>query len=132
MTVKLLPLQGYKSLKALNVFHTLLLGLKMLPAHMSADYESFYSDFGKKSEDEQETLLREAVAFVQLSPEEVEAILSFATDPNGIPYGAVNIRTLSPDAIFEIIVAVCMEIGKIKIDLISGDEKKKSRTSPST
>jgi hypothetical protein len=132
VTVKLLPLQGYKSLKALNAFHTLLLGLKMLPAHMATDYETFYEAFNTKTEAEQETLLREAAAFVQLTPEEVEALLSFATDANGVPYGPVNIKTLGPKAIFEVIIAVCMEIGRIKIDLISGDEKKKSPTSPST
>lgn len=123
--MKLLPLQGYASLKALNAFHTLLLGLKMLPAYMSVSYQDFYASFSEKDEAQKETALREAAAFVQLSPEEVGALISFATDKNGVPYSPVNQKNLSPKDIFEIIVAVCMEIGRIKIDLVSSDEKKK-------
>ncbi len=120
-----LPLQGYASLRALNAFHALLLGLKMLPAYIGEPYEKFYEGFRTKTEGEKETLLREAVAFVQLSPEEVAALVSFCTDKNGIPFSAINQKNLTPDEMFEVIVAVCMEIGKIKIDLVSEDEKKK-------
>lgn len=122
---KLLPLKGYKSLRALNAFHTLLLGLKMLPLHMGEDYQTFFASFKTKTDAEKETALREAAAFVQLSPEEVEALVSFATDKNGIPYSAVNQGNLTPDELFEVIIAVCMEIGRIKIELVSEDEKKK-------
>ncbi len=120
-----LPLQGYRSLRVLNAFHSLLLGLKMLPAYMEESYESFHEGFKSKTEAQKETLLREAVAFVRLSPEEVEALISFSTDKNGVPFSAVNQKNLTPDEIFEVIVAVCMEIGKIKIDLVTDDEKKK-------
>ncbi len=132
MTRKLLPLQGYKSLRVLNAFHSLLLGLKMLPAYMSEDYQTFFASFSKKSDQEKERNLREAAAFVQLSPDEVAAMVSFATDANGIAYTEINQGNLKPDELFEIIVAVCMEIGRIKIDLVSEDEKKKSLTTPST
>lgn len=125
MIPRLLPLQGYKSLRALNAFHALLLGLKMLPAYMAVPYVEFYAAFETKTDAEKETALREALAFVQLSPEEVEALISFATDANGIPYGPANLANLKPDELFELIVAVCMEIGRIKIDLVSKDEKKK-------
>ncbi len=132
MSRKLLPLTGYKSLRALNAFHTLLLGLKMLPAYMNVDYVEFSESFKTKTEGEKETSLRQAAAFVQLSPEEVDALVSFATDANGVPYGASNKGNLGPAELFEIIIDVCMEIGRIKIDLISDDEKKKSPTSLST
>lgn len=122
---KVLPLKGYKSLRALNAFHSLLLGLKMLPAHIGEDYETFFASFKDKTEAQKETLLREAVAFVQLSQEEVGALISFATDRNGVPYGPANEGNLTPDELFEVIVAVCMEIGRIKIDLVSEEEKKK-------
>ncbi len=125
MSRKVLPLKGYKSLKALNAFHTLLLGLKMLPAYIGVDYQEFYAAFKTKTEGQKETALREAAAFVQLSPDEVEAIISFATDKNGIKYSDVNASNLDPGEIFEIIVAVCMEIGRIKIELVSEEEKKK-------
>ncbi len=127
--MKILPLKGYKSLRALNGFHALLLGLKMLPAHILEDYETFYSSFTEKTESEKEKLLKESVMFVQLGQDEVEALVSFATDKNGIPYSTVNVKNLSAGEMFEIIVAVCMEIGKIKIELVSEAEKKNSQGS---
>jgi hypothetical protein len=127
----ILPLKGYKSLRALNAFHALLLGLKMLPAYIQEDYESFYAGFSAKTEAQKETLLREAAVFVQLAQDEVEALVSFATDKNGIPYSSVNLANLTADALHEIIVSVCMEIGRIKIELVSEEEKKKSLASQS-
>lgn len=130
--MKVLPLKGYRSLSALNAFHALLLGLKMLPQYLSIDYETFYESFNEKTEDEKEKLLREAVLFVQLTENEVAALTSFSTDKNGIPYTDVNIKNLSLDQLHELIVAVCMEIGRIKIDIVSENEKKKFETSAST
>lgn len=129
--MNILPLKGYKSLRALNGFHALLLGLKMLPAYILEDYETFYSSFSEKSDAQKEKLLKEAVMFVQLGQDEVEALISFATDKNGIPYTAVNMKNLSVGQMFDIIVAVCMEIGRIKVDLVSEAEKKNSEGSPS-
>lgn len=122
---KVLPLKGYKSLRALNAFHTLLLGVKMLPAYFQIQYEEFYESFKSQTDAQKEALLREAVAFVQLSEEEVDAVVCFATDANGVPYTAVNKGNLGPDELVDVIVSVCMEIGQIKIDLVSEAEKKK-------
>lgn len=129
--MNILPLKGYKSLRALNGFHALLLGLKMLPAYILEDYETFYSSFSVKSDEQKEKLLKEAVMFVQLGQDEVEALISFATDKNGIPYTAVNMKNLSVGEMFDVIVAVCMEIGRIKVDLVSEAEKKNSEGSQS-
>lgn len=123
--MKVLPLKGYKSLRVLNAFNTLLLGLKMLPAYLHEDYKTFFASFEDKSDAEKEDALRQAAAFVELSSDEIDAIVSFATDANGIPYSQANIKNLGPDELFEIIIAVCMEIVRIKIDLISSEEKKK-------
>lgn len=125
-------LKGYKSLRALNAFSALLLGLKMLPAYIEIPYEEFYESFSEKTEGEKESLLRQAVAFVRLEQDEVEALLSFCTDKNGVSYSAINMKNLSPADIHEMIVAVCMEIGRIKVDLVSEEEKKKLRNSRST
>ena len=125
MSRKVLELKGYKSLKALNAFHALLLGLKMLPAYISQDYESFYASFSEKSEADKEKLLREAAVFVQLAQDEVESLITFCTDKNGVPYSAVNVKNLAVDELHEIIVSVCMAIGRIKIELVSEEEKKK-------
>lgn len=130
--IQVQPLSGYRSLRALNAFSSLLLGLKMLPIYLNLDYVEFYESFKEKTDAEKESLLRQALAFVQLTQEEVEAVVSFANDSNGVPYGSANLKNLSPEVLFEIIVAVCMQIGKIKIDLVSEEEKKKSRTSRST
>ncbi len=129
--MKILPLKGYKSLRALNGFHALLLGLKMLPAYIEEAYETFYESFKEKSDSDKERLLREAAVFVQLGQDEVEALISFATDKNGIPYSAVNLKNLSLDELHKVIVAVCMEIGRIKIELITENEKKNSLGSQS-
>ena len=122
---KVLPLKGYKSLRALNAFHSLLLGLKMLPAYMGETYQDFFASFKEKTEAEKERALREALAFVQLSQDEVDALVSFATDKNGVAYTSVNIKNLGPDELFELIISVTMEIGRIKIDLVNEEEKKK-------
>jgi hypothetical protein len=123
--MKVLELKGYKSLRALNAFHALMLGMKMLPAHISESYEAFYKRFGGLSDNEKETMIREAALFVELSQDEIEALASFCADANGIPFNKNNISNLKPDQMIDIIVSVCMEIGKIKIDMVSEDEKKK-------
>lgn len=96
----------------------------MLPSYQSVSYEAFYESFHEKDEREKETAIREASVFVELSLEEIEALVGFVADPNGVPYGPSNVKNLGPKELHEIIVAVCMQIGKIKIDLVSSDEKK--------
>lgn len=128
---KVLPLKGYKSLRALNGFHALLLGLKMLPAYIMEDYETFYGRFNDKTDAEKEKLLREAAMFVQLGQDEIEALLSFSTDKNGVPYSGINMKNLLVDELLKIIVDVCMEIGRIKIELVSESEKKNYLSSQS-
>jgi hypothetical protein len=122
--MEVMELKGYKSLRALNAFHTLMLGMKMLPMYATESYEAFFARFSDLPENEQSTMIREAALFVELSKEEIEALASFCKDKNGVPYEASNIKNLGPAEMIEVIVSVCMEIGKIKIDLISKDEKK--------
>ncbi len=130
--MKLLELKGYRSLRALNAFHTLMLGLKMLPAYMGEQYEEFYSRIEEMDAASQEKMIREAVLFVELEREEVEALASFAADPNGVPYSSANLKSLGTKDLFEVIVAVCVEISKIKIDFVTEAQKKKFRGSQST
>jgi hypothetical protein len=122
--MKVLELKGFKSLRALNSFSALVLGLKMLPSYAQESYESFYSKVQLMDDKDKIEIFKEAAMFVELQKEEVEALLSFCVDPNGIPYKSENLNNLSPDQIVDCIVAVCMEISKIKIDLITDDEKK--------
>lgn len=122
--MKVLELRGFKSLRALNVFHTLMLGLKMLPAYMGESYEDFLDRVSKMDEADQEKLIREAALFVELQKDEVEALVCFVADGNGVPYTAANVKNLGPKELHEIVVAVCREIAKIKVDLVGEAEKK--------
>lgn len=127
--MRVLELKGYKSLKALNAFHTLMLGLKMLPAYMGESYEDFYSKVDAMTESDQEKLIREAALFVELQKDEVESLICFCADANGVPYSAENLKSLGPDQLYECIVQVCLAISKIKINFISEAEKKNLKTS---
>lgn len=122
--MKTLELKGQKSIRALNAYCALVLGLKMLPAYMAEDYEPFLERIQAMPPEDQKKIFKEAALFVELQKEEVEALLSFVADPNGVPYSAENVKTLGPAQILDGIVAVCMEIAKIKIDFVSDTEKK--------
>jgi hypothetical protein len=130
--VKVLEIKGFKSLKALNAFHALILGLKMIPQYQALSYEDFLASIELMAPSDQEKIIRQAATFVELQKEEVEAIISFVADDNGVPYGPANIKNLNPLQLVEVIVAVCKEIAAIKIDLIDEDEKKKLKNSQST
>ena len=122
--VNVLEIQGYKSLRALNAFHALLLGLKMTPMYMKESYEDFYARVGALPIEDQETFIREAASLVELSQDEVEAMVSFTADSNGIPFGPAQLKSMSPAKILDLIVAVAVEIAKFKIDLVTPKEKK--------
>jgi hypothetical protein len=98
----------------------------MIPGNLRSDKLSeHFEAHNNKTDEEREALLREAVSLVSLQDDEIAALLSFCKDKNGVPYTAVNIGNLGFNEIHEAIVAVCMEIGRIKVDLVSEDEKKK-------
>lgn len=122
--IKVLELKGYKSLRAFNAFNSLMLGLKMLPAYMNEPYEEFYLRIQSMPELTQEKLIREAAGFVKLDEEELQALMSFCTDANGVPYSAENLKNIGPKELVDIVVAVCFAISKIKIDFVSDSEKK--------
>lgn len=122
--IQVLELKGYKSLRAMNAFHALMLGLKMLPSYMGESYEEFFSRVQQMPQDDQKKMIKEAALFVELQKEEVEALVCFCADKNGVPYTSENLKSLKPDNILEIIIAVCFEISKIKIDFVSDSEKK--------
>jgi len=123
--MKVLELKGYKSIRALNAFNALVLGLKFLPAYEHLNFEVFLQSIQDMSEDQQRVILTEAAMFVELEEAELQAIICFCEDTNGVPYGPENLKSLTAKQIVEIVVAVCLEISKIKIDLITEEEKKK-------
>jgi len=99
----------------------------MLPSYQSESYEDFYARLDELDLAAQETILREAAFFVELQKDELEAIMSFCTDANGVPYDASNIANLSPGQFIDYIVAVCMEFAKMKVSLVTEARKKKIR-----
>lgn len=117
-------LEGYKSLRALNAFHTLMLGLKMLPAYGAIPYEEFFQTMSEMPDEDKKKLITEAALLVNLEKEEVEAMVCFCKDKNGVPYSAENMKSLSPAELVEVIVSVAFEITKFKIDFVTGAEKK--------
>ena len=125
---KVKELKGINSLRAFNAFHTLMLGLKMLPAYSHLHYEQFYDIVDKLEHEAKIKLIREAALFVELTKDEIESFCAFVCDANGIPVSKENIKNFGPDDLIEIIVLVCGELAKIKIDLVSDDEKKKLQT----
>lgn len=127
--INVLEIKGYESYQAVLSYNKLLLGLKMLPLYYYEEYDSFYARVREKSAEDQKKLLKEAALFVNLTKEEVQALLCFCADANGVPYQPANMKSLTADQIIEMIVAVSFEISKIKIDFVTEEEKKKSVTS---
>jgi hypothetical protein len=127
--IKVKELCGLRSLRAFNAYNSLMLGLKMLPLYMSEPYEEFYLRVSNMPPEDQEKLIREAASFVNLEREEIEAMLLFCLDQNGVPYSTERVSKMGLQEIFECVVAVAKEIGKIKIDMVSESEKKNSETS---
>lgn len=127
-----LPLTGVRSVHALNAFNALMLGLKMLPAYMGESYEDFMDRVEAMEDADRIRMIRQAAQFVRLEKDELESLLCFYPDPNGVPYSAENLKGLGPADLVEGVVAVCAAIGRIKLTLITEAEKKNLKSSPST
>lgn len=127
---KCLPLKDVKSLRALNAYCALMIGIKMLPAYGHLTLEEFFEIVEAMQPEDQVKVLVTGAKIVELSPEEVKALVCFCTDKNGVPYVQENIKNLGPSELVEVIVTVCMEVLRnIHIDLITKDEKKNSSPS---
>lgn len=122
--IKTLPLEGLESYWAAQAYIKLLLGLKMLPSYLLETYEQFYGRIEIMDQSDKENMLREAVMHVSLLEDEVLQVVKFAADQNGVRFTKVNMQKLTPDQILEIIIAVILEISKIKIKFVSESEKK--------
>lgn len=132
--MKILELKGMKSLRVLNVFSTLCVGMTMLPRFLTnqASAQDLMDAIEAMEPEDQENVMRELVEVVPLEPDEVEAVISFCTDPNGVPYSKANIKNLNPVEIVDCIVAVCMKVVEMKIHTVTDPQKKNSETSQLT
>jgi hypothetical protein len=123
--MRVLELRGQNSYYATMAVHKLIFGLKMLPTYGHETYAEFCGRLDEMSEKDQEMFLREAALFVKLEPDELLDVIQFCVDANGVPYSKENMKSMSPEVIHEIVVAVAKEVVKAhKIRLISEDEKK--------
>jgi hypothetical protein len=118
------PLVGLKSFWAMQSYHKLLLGIKMIPEYSQLAYEDFYAVVEMCSPEDKEKIIRKAVLLVNLESDEAYSLMAFCKDPNGVPYGRVNTTKMAPDEMFEILVSVCLEISQIKIKFVTEAEKK--------
>lgn len=122
--MKVRELRGTESMAVMNVFNALMLGMLMLPAYRSLQFEEFMGLVARMEPKEQESIVRSAIDFVRMEKEEIESVMRFCADSNGVPYSTENLKNLSPVQISECVLAVCMEYAKLKINLITEAEKK--------
>lgn len=122
--INVMELKGYDALRAYYAYVALLLGINMLPEYMMETPDSFLKRVQELPDDKLKELLYTGAKIVELDKPSVEALVCFCKDKNGIPYRAENIKNLNPLQMIDLIVAVCFEISKIKIDLVSDAEKK--------
>lgn len=122
--IEVSPLVGPDSLRACAAFHKLLLMYKMLPLYIEMGFKEFFDSVAEKSESEQETIVRQCLALNELTDPEIFALMRFTKDKNGVPYSPVNIKNLGLKDLHEHLVAVCMRIAQIKVDLVTPEEKK--------
>lgn len=124
--IQVAPLVGYKALSAMYSFQTLLIGLKMLPLYTSEVPEVFFARFGELSDEEKVKFLRIAILSVPLQQKEVESIVALAQDKNGICFSAINMGNMGLEELHETMIAVGLELSRIKIPWLSDEEKKKN------
>lgn len=122
---KVLPIVGYKGYLAAVTLQRLILGLKMIPGNMHLTMEELTDIVKAMSSDDQLKTLTQAAMLIDLKNEELDAMVCFCTDKNGIPYTAENRGNLKPNEYWEIIVTVCFHlVTYMRVDLITEEEKK--------
>lgn len=124
MIIKTKELEGYESFLALQVWYKVMIGYKMFAPNAHFELEKFFEHLGDMDDAEKEKCVREALLITPLSKEDIELVSVFCSDANGVSFKQENMRKLSPSQVHDILAKVFMEITKIKINLLSEDEKK--------
>lgn len=122
--MKVVDLVGYESVRALNVYGALLLGGKNIPGYIDMPFDKYFVTISELPPAAQENFFRLCVAVVPLEREEVEAITCFCLDPLGVPYTRLQLKSMPLELVYDVIVSVCLEIAKFKINFVSEAEKK--------
>lgn len=108
-------LKGLKSVRVMQITSTLVMGLAMLPVNMNKTFAEFYQEVIEADVDTQRKILEDAIRFVELSEEELLAVLCFCADSNGIAISKSNIGNYEPNKIMDMVVEVCL--GVLAIDV---------------
>lgn len=123
--IQVSELKGYNSYKAFCAYNQLLMGLKMIPEYKTLSFEDFFEMLDRIEDvEDKRKVLTKAAMLVQLEEEEVQAMLSFCKDKNGVPFGKENLKNLKPEEQIEAIVSVSLEYAKIKVRFVTETEKK--------
>lgn len=122
--MKLLPLKGPDTYWALQSYIKLLFGLKMLPMYMGDTLEEFFAKVEAMSVDDRKKIVRQAVLMVTLDRDEVNSLIKFAADKNGVPFSRENTLSMDPAEYMEIIHAVTQAIAALEPNFLSATEKK--------
>ncbi len=118
-------LRGLKSVWALNAYSTLVYGLATEQACLGQDYETTAAKFEALPLAEKEKQLRHALQIVNLQKEDMQNLLAFVVDGNGIPYDQKNLDKLEPSEIIEAMLAVCVKLADMR-PFICPEEVKKN------
>lgn len=124
MEIKLLPLKGPDTYWALQSYIKLLFGLKMLPMYMGKTLEEFFDSIEAMPVEDRKKIVRQAVLMVTLDGGEINSLLKFATDKNGVRFSHENTAGLEPGQFMEIIHAVTQAIAALEPNFLSASEKK--------
>ncbi|MDR3112935.1 MAG: hypothetical protein LBU09_00985 [Endomicrobium sp.] len=108
-------LKGLKSVKALNVYCKLVIGLSLTHLNKEKSIDDFRKAFEEYEIEKRKTLLKFACLLVQLEKDEVSALTSFAVDENNVAYEEPALAYLKPSEIVGIMSEVALKISEIKI-----------------
>jgi len=122
--IKILPLKGPDTYWALQSYIKLLFGLKMLPMYMGKTLEEFFDHVEQMPVEDRQKIVRQAVLMVTLERDEINALIKFAADKNGVPFTRENTSSLDPNDFMEIIHAVTQAIAALEPNFLSASEKK--------
>lgn len=123
-SVKVLPLKGPDTYWALQSYIKLLFGLKMLPVYASLSIEEFFDKIEKMPVEDRRKVVREAVLMVTLDRDELNSLMKFAADKNGVPFTHENTKSLEPNEVMNIVHAVTQAIAALEPNFLSVSEKK--------
>jgi hypothetical protein len=121
---KVLPLTGIGGVRAFNVFHSVILGMSLIPVNIEKGYRLFLDELDQKDDTEKRKFFIDGLRFVPLEESDIEAVIRFVTDENGVPLSKSNTRLMSSSEIIEAMTDVFLEISRINVSIVTEGEKK--------